>query len=191
MNSFTDDPSVIAKECIAMLKHLSVPPWDIRGMGIQIGKLSDDNRKTSSSKTLHSFMKPIKRSPNDGVILGREQNRVENNENVNHKTLKVGEVASETHQKQALDGESSKLTSFGTSHHVDENVDEFKLVLSDDEEETSCNPQELSKTNDMPATSCNKERDSICNERSSSRQDFPPLPMFPIFSPRKTSPSNR
>ncbi len=151
MNSFTDDPSVIAKECVAMLKHLSVPPSDIRGMGIQIGKLSDDNRKTSSSKTLHSFMKPIKSSPNDGVILAREQNRVENNEN----------------------------------------VDEFKLVLSDDEEETSCDPQELSKTNDMPATSCNKERDSIYNARSSTRQDFPPLPMFPIFSPKKTSPSSR
>ena len=37
INSFTDNASIIAKECISMLKQLSVAASDIRGMGIHIG----------------------------------------------------------------------------------------------------------------------------------------------------------
>ena len=193
MNSLTDDASVIARECIAMLKQLSQPVSDIRGMGIQICKLSDDNRKVPSSKTLHSFLKPIKTNETGkdlGEILAKGEKLIESDGNLDRRRLEIGEVENKTEQKENFGGESSKMASCSTSHHVDEYPDEFKLVLSEDEDEASCYPQDGSKTN-MSAASCSKQRSQTCDGTPSTRQNLPPLPTFPMFSPKRTSPSSR
>ena len=56
----TDEAQVIAKQCHALLKQLSVTPEDVRGMGIQVSKLSDKsaNTSTKNSRSLFDFMKP-------------------------------------------------------------------------------------------------------------------------------------
>ena len=56
----TDEAQVIAKQCHALLKQLSVTPEDMRGMGIQVSKLSDKsaNTSTKNSRSLFDFMKP-------------------------------------------------------------------------------------------------------------------------------------
>lgn len=56
----TDEAQVIAKQCHALLKQLSVTPEDMRGMGIQVSKLSDKSASTSAknSRSLFDFMKP-------------------------------------------------------------------------------------------------------------------------------------
>lgn len=56
----TDEAQVIAKQCHALLKQLSVTPEDMRGMGIQVSKLSDKsaNANTKNSRSLFDFMKP-------------------------------------------------------------------------------------------------------------------------------------
>lgn len=56
----TDEAQVIAKQCHALLKQLSVPPEDMRGMGIQVSKLNDKKAGTSDKNTrsLFDFMKP-------------------------------------------------------------------------------------------------------------------------------------
>lgn len=58
----TDDAQVIAKQCHALLKQLTVTPEDMRGMGIQVSKLSDKGVNTSNknSRSLFDFMKPQK-----------------------------------------------------------------------------------------------------------------------------------
>ncbi|XP_078373550.1 DNA repair protein REV1-like isoform X2 [Oculina patagonica] len=56
----TDEAQVIAKQCHALLKQLSVTPEDMRGMGIQVSKLTDKNASasTKNSRSLFDFMKP-------------------------------------------------------------------------------------------------------------------------------------
>ena len=194
MNTFTDDPSVIAKECISMLKQLSQPASDIRGMGIQMNKLSDDGKKTSSSKTLHRFMKPVKTNEvgkDSCEVLPKEDNRIERDRNLDCKTLDVGEASYETEQKHNLEGESSKMAPFEICNQVSENLDEFKLVLSDEEDEDFCHPQDIRKTRSLSDASSSKEQPQTRDSTSCSGQDFPPLPTFPIFSPKRTSPSKR
>ena len=56
----TDEAQVIAKQCHALLKQLSVTPEDVRGMGIQVSKLTVKNASASvkNSRSLFDFMKP-------------------------------------------------------------------------------------------------------------------------------------
>ena len=56
----TDEAQVIAKQCHALLKQLSVTPEDVRGMGIQVSKLNVKNPSASAknSRSLFDFMKP-------------------------------------------------------------------------------------------------------------------------------------
>jgi len=56
----TDEAQVIAKQCHALLKQLSVTPEDVRGMGIQVSKLTVKNASASArnSRSLFDFMKP-------------------------------------------------------------------------------------------------------------------------------------
>lgn len=56
----TDEAQVIAKQCHALLKQLSVTPEDVRGMGIQVSKLTLKNASASAknSRSLFDFMKP-------------------------------------------------------------------------------------------------------------------------------------
>lgn len=185
LSSFTDDSSVIAKECVLMLKQLTVPVSDIRGMGIQISKLSNENRKASStSHTLHNFMKPLKTKKTtcirttkmSGEIVRSELSDVERN-------IDMG------------GGSLVKVTPSGSSSHEMENDDEFKLRLSD-EDERSFDRQEPCETNSMSTSldaQGNNEQDSIWNDNSSlvTRQHFPPLPVFPIFSPKRRELSNK
>lgn len=60
----TDDAQVIAKQCHALLKQLTVTPEDVRGMGIQVSKLTEKNAK--NSRSLFDFMKP-QTSDNESV----------------------------------------------------------------------------------------------------------------------------
>lgn len=185
LSSFTDDSSVIAKECILMLKQLTVPVSDIRGMGIQISKLSNENRKASSaSHTLHNFMRPL--TTTKATCIGT--------------TKMSGEIVrselSEVQRNIDVGGGSLKVTPPGTSCHEMENDDEFKLVLSDEEEEGSFDPQEPCKANSVLTSlddQGNKEQDLICNASNSlgTRHNFPPLPVFPIFSPKRSKSPNK
>ena len=56
----TDEAQVIANQCHALLKQLSVTPEDVRGMGIQVSKLTVKNASASAknSRSLFDFMKP-------------------------------------------------------------------------------------------------------------------------------------
>lgn len=60
----TDEAQVIAKQCHALLKQLSVTPEDMRGMGIQVSKFTDKNAK--NSRSLFDFMKP---QVNDNEVI--------------------------------------------------------------------------------------------------------------------------
>ena len=183
ISSFTDDPSLIAKHCIVMLKQLGVPVSDIRGMGIQISKLSEDNRKSSSmSKTLHNFVKPLQVSSNETT----------------GKTSEISDTGYEgVNRDKNVEGGSGSVTQVEACDVV-ENDEEFKLVLSDDEkDEVALAPEVQDRKNSTNITStpsnCGKknEQDAVCDEKksSSSQEDFPPLPVFPIFSPKRRSPS--
>lgn len=84
--SVTDEAQVIAKQCHALLKQLSVTPQDVRGMGIQVSKLTDKNASASAknSRSLFDFMKP-QASDNESVTeptaLEKEvENKEENRE---------------------------------------------------------------------------------------------------------------
>ncbi|XP_032223436.2 DNA repair protein REV1 isoform X2 [Nematostella vectensis] len=50
----TDDNSVIARECLNLLKTLNIPAHDFRGLGIQVSKLTNSS---AGSKTLFDFMR--------------------------------------------------------------------------------------------------------------------------------------
>lgn len=79
----TDKAQVIAKQCHALLKQLSVTPEDVRGMGIQVSKLTEKNASASikNSRSLFDFMKP-QTSDNEGVTeLTALPSEVENAEN--------------------------------------------------------------------------------------------------------------
>ena len=174
LNSVTNNPSVIARECISMLRQLSVTVSDIRGMGIQISKLSDHREKTSM-KTLDSFVKPAmpsNQAPSD----------VEKNKKLDFESRVSGQIVSETDQKNNSDDKSSKLRS--TKAPQMDVSDEFKLVLSDEEADYSCDPMEETKPS-------SRKHEAISVASSSAGQEFPPLPVFPIFSPNGSSPSSR
>ena len=92
--------------------------------------------------------------------------------------LVSGELSVEACQKQTLDEELGNLTSDGISKDIEDSLQEFSLVLSDDEEDL-CDPQDKVEVTEI--------RDA----RPSTGQELPPLPVFPIFSPKSTSPSSR
>lgn len=48
LTNFTDDPAIISKHVYSMLKSFRIPCADIRGLGIQITRL--DNQETISCK---------------------------------------------------------------------------------------------------------------------------------------------
>lgn len=78
----TDEAQVIAKQCHALLKQLSVTPEDVRGMGIQVSKFTDKNASASAknSRSLFDFMKP-QTSDNEAVTESTTlPNEVENAE---------------------------------------------------------------------------------------------------------------
>ena len=70
--SVTDEAQVIAKQCHALLKQLSVTPEDVRGMGIQASKLIDKNAFSGAknSRSLFDFMKPQTNTDEPGAISG-------------------------------------------------------------------------------------------------------------------------
>lgn len=165
MNYFTDDESLIARECISMLKALAVPASDIRGMGIQICKLSDDVRKQSAMpKTLHCFMNPVKESPNEtktksGANMTSNDNDVAVDKNIfceSFKTIKSG-----LGENESLD--TPQQTPFEEFQRDKEAFEEFILKLSDNEDE--------------------------CEVHASKKS--PSLPGLPVFSPKRTSSSKR
>ena len=92
--------------------------------------------------------------------------------------LVSGELSGEACHRQTLGEESAKLTSDGVSKDNEDSLQEFSLVLSDDEEDL-CDPQDKVEVTEI--------RDA----RPNTRQELPPLPVFPIFSPKSTSPSSR
>lgn len=78
----TDEAHIIAKQCHALLKQLSVTPDDMRGMGIQVSKLTDKNASAhaKNSRSLFDFMKP-QTSDNESVTEPTAlQKEVENTE---------------------------------------------------------------------------------------------------------------
>jgi len=80
----TDEAQVIAKQCHALLKQLSVTPEDVRGMGIQVSKLTEKNASASvkNSRSLFDFMKPQtsdNESVNELTALPSEVENAENN----------------------------------------------------------------------------------------------------------------
>ena len=81
----TDEAQVIAKQCHALLKQLSVTPEDMRGMGIQVSKLNDKKAGTSDKNTrsLFDFMKP-QSSDNEDVTEPSASERAPENKGENH-----------------------------------------------------------------------------------------------------------
>lgn len=139
-------------------------------------------------------MEPMKaptkeRTKESDEILITEHKGSGGDENLDGRTPIIDELLVEPGKGQTLNEESSKLTSVATSKHIEDSLHEFRLVLSDDEG-ASCDLQEKVKTKDMSDGLCNKEA-LIHDARSSTRQELPPLPVFPVFSPKSTSPSNR
>ena len=122
-------------------------------------------------------------------ISTTEHNGAGGNKILVGKTPMICELLVEAGPRQTLDDESSKLTSVATSKHIENFLHEFRLVLSDDEGEL-CDPQDKVKTKDMSDGLCSKA-DLIRDTRSSTQQELPPLPVFPVFSPKNTSPSSR
>ena len=234
--SFTDDPTAITKECVAMLKHLAVTVSDIRGMGIQINKLSTDNRLSSSSKTLHDFMKPSAKTARKLPTVSDENadvctsvDRCKDLETVvssgfqgrpcTSRTLaevptdsdEASDVIpkhdgrmcrSETVDYPLIDVPSSGFLmpeNLGENHDVGtvENDNDFSLVLSElDLNEPALHACQRITEHKLDAPACdagqqNRKQDSVAGcETSSSvkKTDFPALPVFPIFSPVRTTP---
>ena len=85
LQTVTDEAQVIAKQCHALLKQLSVTPEDMRGMGIQVSKLTDKNASTSTknSRSLFEFMKP-QTSDSEVVTEPTDLERVVENAEENH-----------------------------------------------------------------------------------------------------------
>ena len=81
----TDEAQVIAKQCHALLKQLSVTPEDMRGMGIQVSKLNDKKAGTSNKNTrsLFDFMKP-QSSDNEDVTEPSASERAPENKGENN-----------------------------------------------------------------------------------------------------------
>lgn len=89
----TDDAQVIAKQCHVLLKQLSVTPEDMRGMGIQVSKLSDQsaNRCTNNSRSLFDFMKPQTTTEEAVVEPGALEKRSETSKERTHLEVKSPE----------------------------------------------------------------------------------------------------
>lgn len=83
----TDDAQVISKQCHALLKQLNVTPEDMRGMGIQVSKLNDNNsnKDSKNSRSLFDFMKP-KVTSTEGIaestVLENQVEKIVENEAV-------------------------------------------------------------------------------------------------------------
>ena len=100
----TDDAQVIAKQCHALLKQLSVTPEDVRGMGIQVSKLTVKNATASAknSRSLFDFMKP-QTSDNESVTVPAAlPNEVENAEKNRDRSVPPGVPESPQHEKNKL-----------------------------------------------------------------------------------------
>lgn len=57
LDFFTDDPDIIAREALELLKILNVLPQDMRGIGLHMQKLDNEKKKES----------PIKINPNQSI----------------------------------------------------------------------------------------------------------------------------
>ncbi|XP_028412709.1 DNA repair protein REV1-like [Dendronephthya gigantea] len=142
LNYFTDDESLIARECISMLKTLALSVSDIRGMGIQICKLSDDVRKQSTMpKTLHCFMNPRKESSSRNETRTGTNMTSDKNDNTLDSALESG-----FEQKESLN--TPQQTPCEEIQCERETFEEFRLKLSDNEDE--CEQHELNKLPLLP-----------------------------------------
>lgn len=81
----TDEAQVISKQCHALLKQLSVTPEDMRGMGIQVSKLTDKNAK--NSRSLFDFMKPQANDNEAAAKSATLEKEVENTEENRDRSL--------------------------------------------------------------------------------------------------------
>ena len=247
MGSFTDDPNTIAKECVVMFKHLGATVSDIRGMGIQVSKLSKDERASSSStKTIHDFMKPfttttsnlnkckeqqeavtsglqssscfptVTKLPSgsdvtsDGVTkLDDGECRRESPMPINHShpgigtpsILRVSDTVSIETNSEAQGQELTEVTLAEKTHKDPEVVltndnDEFNLVLSDEELDVpALDVCQQNTKHELHAPTCNTTHQGPNEDRvtplvdntADSKADFPPLPVFPIFTPPRSS----
>ncbi|KAB7498160.1 DNA repair protein REV1 [Armadillidium nasatum] len=56
LSTTTDDRHVIFRECLSLLKQMSVNPKDMRGLGIQVSKL-EDSKSSSTVPSIKNFLK--------------------------------------------------------------------------------------------------------------------------------------
>jgi len=100
----TDDAQVIAKQCHALLKQLSVTPEDVRGMGIQVSKLTVKNATASAknSRSMFDFIKP-QTSDNESVTVPAAlPSEVENAEGNRDRSVAPGLPERRQHEKNKL-----------------------------------------------------------------------------------------
>ena len=109
----TDDCQVISKSCMSLLRALHIPACDLRGMGIQVTKLSDISMKTSTTKSMLHYTKVI--TPLD---LHRQDEaattKPRNNKEVTGATSTTGQRFKAKSQSitSFLDSSSSKTNQF-------------------------------------------------------------------------------
>jgi len=73
LKSLMDDSSIILKECCQLLASIDVPACDLRGLGIQVSKLNNEDPSLNAySNRLMNFLQ--KRTPKLGIPVSKLNN---------------------------------------------------------------------------------------------------------------------
>jgi DNA repair protein REV1 len=115
--SSTSDPLIIYQNAISLLASLNIPPYDLRGIGVQISKL-DDEHEGKSSKLLQMFKKMSENKSSGTERIKMEPNLPKPSTSPSKRSASLKRVASSSQLPSVADMFSEKKPSFTSNRKL-------------------------------------------------------------------------
>uniref|UniRef100_A0A1B6D5V3 DNA repair protein REV1 n=1 Tax=Clastoptera arizonana TaxID=38151 RepID=A0A1B6D5V3_9HEMI len=184
----TIESSIILREILALNKQLNISPKDMRGIGIQLSRLEDDNLSKTRNSSINKFLVP-KNKENNNTVKNQRHEKCKNelNKNTEDKTVKgIGNFFKPKKLPINLKKSDVKI-----NKKEDVSLDkEVLAALPEDLRKEIFAEYGLSESYLLKKENCDKERLMDCNQRNKNIIDSQFIDIRSPISEQSSKPSS-